>query len=100
MPRAASPPPFHHAISSRNRVGFPQALEQRRAQQILARQFWIFRGPAQVVVVALPDRRILLGQKSLVAHGLRLRMRNSDMAALALVAIEHAVVGFLARNGD
>src|SRR5580693_10684932 len=87
-------------ITSRNRVGFAQALEQRRAQQILARQRRIVRGPAQVVVIALPYRRILLSQKSFVAHGLRLRMRDGDVAALALVAVEHAVIGFAARDGD
>src|SRR6202035_2732908 len=51
-------------LSSRYRVGFAQALEQRRAQQIFPRQRRVVRGSAQVVVVTLPYRRILLGQKS------------------------------------
>src|SRR5580692_12253404 len=100
MSSASAPRLIAVSISSPNRVGFAQALEQRRAQQILARQYRIVSGPAQFIVVALPYRRILLGQKFFVAHGLRLRVRDGDMAALALVAIEHAIVGFAAGDGD
>ena len=59
-----------------------QALQQRRAQQELARQFGIFRRAPQFVVVALAHGRIALLQQPLVPDRLRLRMLDGDLTAL------------------
>src|SRR5579862_842492 len=95
--RQAPPDPLQ---ISGNGLSFPQALEQRRAQQKLARQLPVIRRPPQLIVIALPHRRIPFGQESLVADGLRLRMRDGHVAALPLVAVEHRIVHFLTLDGD
>src|SRR4051812_13239882 len=64
--RIITPPP------SRDLLSLAQALEQRCAQQELACQRRVLGLPAQLVVVALADRRIAFLQEPLVADGLRL----------------------------
>src|SRR5262245_22630778 len=83
---------------SRDALGLALALDQRAAQQEGARQLGIFRRAAQLVVVFLAHRRILLRQQALVANSLRLRVLHGDVAALALVAVEHVVAGFAAQD--
>src|SRR6185436_18242461 len=80
--RLIGPPP------SCDLLGLAQAFEQCGAQQELARQRGIVGLAPQLVVVALPHRRIALLQQPLVADGLRLRVRNGDMPPLPLIAIK------------
>ncbi len=48
----------------------------------------------KLVVVLAAHRGVLLGQQPLVADGLRLGVLHRHVPALALVAVEHVVVGF------
>src|SRR5262252_9612861 len=79
---------------SYNPLGFAQALDQGAAQQEGARKLGIFRGPPQLVVIALAYRGVLLRQQPLVADGLRLRVLQRDVTALALIAVEHLLADF------
>src|SRR6516162_3130879 len=97
-PPTCSRPARFARFQSCNPLGFAQALDQGAAQQEGARELWIFRGPAQLVVVALADRGVLLRQQSLVADGLRLRVLQRDVPALALVAVEHLLANFPAQD--
>src|SRR5499433_3841391 len=91
---AYSPPAPFARLQSCNSLGFAQALDQGAAQQERARKLGVFRGPAQLIVVALADRGVLLRQQPLVADGLRLRVLQGDVPALALVAVEHLLPDF------
>src|ERR1051326_9365938 len=89
---------LHPAL--RDRFGLAQTFEQRGAQQKFAGEFRILGGAAKLIVVTLAHRRIALGQEPLVADGLRLRMRYRNMAALPLIAVEHAFIRFAACDRD
>src|SRR5262245_66337888 len=91
---AYSPPAPFARPQSCNPLGFAQALDQGAAQQERARELGVFRGSAQFLVVALADRGGLLRQQPLVADGLRLRVLQGDVPALALVAVEHLLPDF------
>ena len=96
MPRVSSPPPFHHAIASASRKLSNSAVRSR---------YWRASAGSSAVRrnsswLRCRTAGSFSANKSFVAHGLRLRMRHGDMAALALVAVEHAVVGLVARDGD
>src|SRR5216683_3271035 len=91
--RACSPP-ARFARQSCNALGFAQALDQGAAQQEGACELGIFRGPAQLVVVAPAYRGILLRQQPLVADGLRLRVLQRDVLALPLIAVEQLLADF------
>src|SRR5436853_5777847 len=69
--------------SSRDRFRLAQAFDQRRAQEKGAREFWVLRSAAQLVVVLLAHGRVLLREHALVADGLGLGVLQRDMAALA-----------------
>src|SRR5262249_46514248 len=77
-----------------------QAFDQRRAQQEGARELRILGGAAQLVVIARPHGGILLGQQLLVADGLRLRVLQRDVAALARVAVELILGEVAAQDAD
>src|SRR6516162_6302957 len=105
MPRAehASRPaklprkmPRNLVAASLDLLGFAQALDERGAQQKGAREFRVFCGAAQFVVVLLVHCRILLGEQALVANGLRLGVLERDVAALALIAVEDLLADLLA----
>src|SRR5262249_39325509 len=81
-------------LQSCNPLGFAQALDQGAAQQEGARELGVFRGPAQFLVVALAHRGVLFRQQTFVADGLRLRVLQRDVPALALVAVEHLPPNF------
>src|SRR5690348_16994982 len=83
-----------------DRFGFAQAFEQRGAQQKLAGELRVLRGAPQLVVITLTHCRIALGQQPLVTDGLRLRVCQCDMTALALVAVEDVVIRLAARDRD
>src|SRR5215467_15559334 len=91
---ACSPPARFARFQSCNPLGFAQALDQGAAQQEGACELGVFRGAAQLVVVALAHRGVLLRQQPLVADGLRLRVLQSDVTALALIAVEHLLADF------
>ncbi len=82
----------------RNRLRLAQTLDQRRAQQERTRLHRILGGAAQFVLITLAHRRVGLGEQALVADGLRLRVLDRDVAALALVAVEHILAGLAAQE--
>src|SRR5262245_16684950 len=86
--------------SSCDLLGFAQALDQGAAQQKGARTRGILRRAAQLVVVLLAHGRVLLSQEALVADGLRLRVLQGDVTALALVAVEQVLLSFPAQDLD
>src|SRR5215468_6372238 len=92
--QACSRPARFARPQSCNPLGFAQALDQGAAQQEGARKLGIFRGPPQLVVIALAYRGVLLRQQPLVADGLRLRVLQRDVSALTLVAVEHLLADF------
>src|SRR5215510_13352993 len=87
-------------IASGDLISLAQALDQGGAEQEGARKLRVFRSPAQLLVVLLAYRRILLCQHALVADGLGLGVLERDMAALPFVAIEHLVAHLLAQDPD
>src|SRR5215831_20270469 len=91
---ACSPPAPFARPQSCNPLGFAQAFDQGAAQQEGACELGIFRGSAQLVVIALAYRGVLLRQQPLVADGLRLRVLQRDVSALTLVAVEHLLADF------
>src|SRR5262245_16856148 len=93
VPTCLPPAPFARPQSC-NPLGFAQALDQGAAQQERARELGVFRGPAQLIVVALAHCGVLFRQQTLVADGLRLRVLQGDVPALALVAVEHLLPDF------
>src|SRR5260370_9543886 len=86
--------PIYQSDPSGNLLGFAQAFDQRGAQQKGACQLGIFRGPAQLLVVARAHRKILLRQQALVTNGLRLRVANRGLAPLPLLTVEPLLARF------
>src|SRR5215813_1502137 len=78
-------------IASGDLLGFPQAFDQGTAQQKCTRKLGVLGGPVQLLVILAAHRRVFLGQHTLVADRLRLRVLKRDVTALPLVAVEHLV---------
>src|ERR1043166_3574886 len=76
-----------------NPLRLAQAVEQRGAQQELARQRRVFGLAAQLVVIAPAHRGIALFKEPLVADGLRLGVLDRHVAALPLVPVEFFLIG-------
>src|ERR1700722_488274 len=98
IPGSACGGPGMTNSSLRDRLRLAQTLDQRRAQQERPRSHRVVRGATQLVLILLTHLRIGLGEQALVADGLGLRVLDRDVAALALVAVEHVLVGLAAQN--
>src|SRR4051812_3150184 len=85
-------------LLSRDLRRFAHAVDERAAQQEGARELWIFGLPAQLLVIAPPDGRVLFHEQLLVADSLHLSVLDGDVAALALVQIEQRLVAFPAPD--
>src|SRR5260221_5758705 len=76
------------APSSRDLSRFAHTVDQRGAQEESARELRILGLPAQLLVVAAADGRILFHEQLLVADGLRLGVLHGDAAELAVLKIQ------------
>src|SRR5712671_4782724 len=86
------------APSSRDLSRFAHTVDQRGAQEESASELRILRLPAQLLVIAAADGRVLFHEQLLVADGLRLGVLHGDVAALAFVKIEQGLVPLAAPD--